>query len=692
MRRSLLAITAAALLPLGCGAAPTSSPPAPPAPVATVAAPCAGAGCAEPEPAPPERALASLADPDAELFVEAASLQRATAGLPLLAGLLPLAGEELGEALGLSADEAEALLQKIDGASYSVSGSWSSGGLTLLRLADPAPVIAWLRGRPRVEGHGAGALAEVVRLRGGAVAAWLPSQRALAVGPLRSIVALAERARSGEPGLAGDAAVTAARARLGGDPGFLAVLRVDPILEGSSPLGPYLRRGTSMHWVTRLGSEGMRSSFELPLADFPGAAVLSPPGPLTLADRLPAGTAGYVALSLGRVPGADLLQEFPVLRVVDEEMKEGLGLSLVQATRWLGEQVVLGFVPAAAAPADADADIWERGALVALADLADAKAAAAALPKLRDALRKPLRRYTLTLKGSELRADPKAEPGSAARPAIRLRLDQGRLVLLLGRPDAVDAASRAVAEGERTLASAPSHRRALAALPAGARARLWVDFTSAMRLGLPVEIPAEVPKDLAMATALRLDRAGSGWIARLDGVNGMEAALAAVAIHGVRRYIASAKVSEAKHMVGAITRSAAAAFEREQLGPGNTVVHALCKGAGPVPAQVPPGLKYQPSDRDGRDFLTGDDHAGWKCLKFNMTMPFYYQYEYRVGGPYKGPARGGPDPGPDGFEASAEGDIDGDGVTSLITRVGTVDRAAGVLTISTQFFIDNEYE
>ena len=39
----------------------------------------------------------------------------------------------------------------------------------------------------------------------------------------------------------------------------------------------------------------------------------------------------------------------------------------------------------------------------------------------------------------------------------------------------------------------------------------------------------------------------------------------------------------------------------------------------------------------------------------------------------------GPDPGPDGFEASAEGDIDGNGKTSLFTRVGKVDKKTQTL-------------
>src|SRR3954468_8225606 len=69
--------------------------------------------------------------------------------------------------------------------------------------------------------------------------------------------------------------------------------------------------------------------------------------------------------------------------------------------------------------------------------------------------------------------------------------------------------------------------------------------------------------------------------------------LAALAIYGVRRYLASAKTSEAKSNVGAITRAAAAAYEREtyanQLlpdGPASaTAMHALCL---PATNRAPP--------------------------------------------------------------------------------------------------------
>src|SRR3954468_229842 len=90
--------------------------------------------------------------------------------------------------------------------------------------------------------------------------------------------------------------------------------------------------------------------------------------------------------------------------------------------------------------------------------------------------------------------------------------------------------------------------------------------------------------------------------------------LAALAIYGVRRYLASAKTSEAKANVGAITRAAVAAYERETyanalLGDATvsaTAMPALClRAANRVPAATPAGTKYQPSTADGADFNTG---------------------------------------------------------------------------------------
>jgi type IV pilus assembly protein PilA len=103
--------------------------------------------------------------------------------------------------------------------------------------------------------------------------------------------------------------------------------------------------------------------------------------------------------------------------------------------------------------------------------------------------------------------------------------------------------------------------------------------------------------------------------------------LAALAIYGVRRYMASAKTSEAKNTVGAIARGAAAAFERETtaselVAEGSSSAgtsHSLCDSAGvnapghtPVPdtlAEVA-GTKYQPVTAEGSDFETGTALGG----------------------------------------------------------------------------------
>jgi hypothetical protein len=159
--------------------------------------------------------------------------------------------------------------------------------------------------------------------------------------------------------------------------------------------------------------------------------------------------------------------------------------------------------------------------------------------------------------------------------------------------------------------------------------------------------------------------------------------LAALAIHGVRRYLVSAKSAEAKNTIGAIGRAMVSSYEANG---------ALCGPVVPVPAAVPSGRKYQPSIAAGQDFQQGTATDGWTCLKFSMTQPMYYQYDVRIGGGYKGTARGGPDPGPDGLEISAEGDLDGDGITSLFIRTGKVDAASKRVVLATELTIIDEME
>ena len=174
--------------------------------------------------------------------------------------------------------------------------------------------------------------------------------------------------------------------------------------------------------------------------------------------------------------------------------------------------------------------------------------------------------------------------------------------------------------------------------------------------------------------------------------------LAALAIYGVRRYLASAKTSEAKNTIGSISRGAAAAYEREtaasELVAEGTVStaanHALCASANAVPNAVPAGTKYQPNTLEGQDFETGDSTAGWKCLKFSMSQPIYYQYNYNQGPSVV--ATNNTALSTNGFEAAAQGDLDGDATNSIFARTGNINTGTRQLIVSTQVYIENEYE
>ena len=178
--------------------------------------------------------------------------------------------------------------------------------------------------------------------------------------------------------------------------------------------------------------------------------------------------------------------------------------------------------------------------------------------------------------------------------------------------------------------------------------------------------------------------------------------LAALAIYGVRRYLASAKTGEAKQTIGAIARGAKQSFERETANSeligaaagGNSAGsnHALCGSATGVPAIIPKGTKYQPGTGTV-DFDTGDSVNGWKCLKFSMTQAIYYKYSYTKG---SSPVTSGHSGSPtvnaaESFEAAAEGDLDGDNSPSAFALVGQQD-GSNEMRLSTQVFIFDEFE
>jgi type IV pilus assembly protein PilA len=149
--------------------------------------------------------------------------------------------------------------------------------------------------------------------------------------------------------------------------------------------------------------------------------------------------------------------------------------------------------------------------------------------------------------------------------------------------------------------------------------------------------------------------------------------------------LSTKQINEAKNLIGAISRGAMNAFERESVlpdaPPDAAIGHALCRSAKPVPAEVPSGgAKVEvPEDAWG-----GDATTGWKCLKFVSTNKLSFQLSYAAGGGYKGTDRGAKDPGPDGFQVCAEADGKPGGKTTLICNTGVVDKATQTVKIATE--------
>jgi type IV pilus assembly protein PilA len=160
--------------------------------------------------------------------------------------------------------------------------------------------------------------------------------------------------------------------------------------------------------------------------------------------------------------------------------------------------------------------------------------------------------------------------------------------------------------------------------------------------------------------------------------------VSALAIYGIRRYLAASKTGEAKANVVAIASSAQSAYERRRAELSGSGSQLLCASATAVPSEVPSGRKYVSASSD---WESGDDASGWKCLKFSIGTPQYYQYRYAQGGGYRASAV---DPGPDGFEAAAAGDLDADGINSLFVRTGRVE--SGSLAQTNQIYIEGEFE
>ena len=153
--------------------------------------------------------------------------------------------------------------------------------------------------------------------------------------------------------------------------------------------------------------------------------------------------------------------------------------------------------------------------------------------------------------------------------------------------------------------------------------------------------------------------------------------LAVLAIYGVRKYIANAKTAEAKNSLGQIGKDAVTAFEGERmksdiLAPGGAAVvtRKICPNAStPVPATIAgvKGGKYQSKNAEWSPLADVKNYDGFPCLKFEMTAPQYYMYDYQSDSKTGDPTDQGKT-----FTATAQGDLNGDGNPSTFTTKGAV--------------------
>lgn len=158
--------------------------------------------------------------------------------------------------------------------------------------------------------------------------------------------------------------------------------------------------------------------------------------------------------------------------------------------------------------------------------------------------------------------------------------------------------------------------------------------------------------------------------------------LAALAIYGVKHYITNAKTAEARNSIGQMGKDAVTAYSREGMAPtvlglgvSTAVSNRLCSAAGhsvPLAIASVGGKKYQSSPSEWGELAAVPDgaYAGWNCVKFSMSDPQYYMYNYT------GPTATNAATDGTAFTCLANGDLDGDGVMSTFSIGGVIHAAS----------------
>jgi type IV pilus assembly protein PilA len=186
--------------------------------------------------------------------------------------------------------------------------------------------------------------------------------------------------------------------------------------------------------------------------------------------------------------------------------------------------------------------------------------------------------------------------------------------------------------------------------------------------GYPYRPPMPPPKSGLPGWALALILTGVGLVV-IGGI------VVALAVTGVKKYVASAKTAEAMNYVGALGKDAVRAYESEGLSavellgsPAGTVGHRLCASASHTVPSSPLAIKAR-KYMSSRSEWEADKaaNAGFACLRFQISDPQYFMYGYSASKPGYGIGSS--------FTATANGDLNGDRVLSTFSLTGEVDRA-----------------
>jgi hypothetical protein len=454
-------------------------------------------------------------------------------------------------------------------------------------------------------------------------------------------------------------------------------------------VGDKIEAGSNL--FASLATEGPKLGLDLRLAlygaDFPPVGSVIDAAPQALLGKMPKGTIGAFGLSLKRASGKNLTS---VLGVFDkstdghtlEQARQAaamIGVDFNDIDAALGDEIAVGVYrdPKYKIDFESSKSYEHSAVLVSIAAKDEG-----AYKKLWNSLTTAAKKAPKKAKVSGDVIESIENPKSKDKSGVRVEARKGLVVIGVGDKSVVKEALGKFGKDKETLASNPAFAEARAKEKPAVH---MLGFVDSAALKAIMETKGEKAKTDKFAggpafLSLLLGPSDRGIEVSLGGGGAMEliGMGASLAVAGVKAYAAESKASEARMNVRFMSSYARRAYERESedgKGPRNK----LCKSSLPVPAAIPKATTYKTSMSAGGDWDSGDENTGWKCLQYFSNDEVRYQYEYRQGGSYKGPKRGGPDPGKDGFEISAEGDLDGDGKTSLFTRTGKIVKGKIVL-------------